>query len=348
MYTSEDIKYMKTALSLAVKGGYYVRPNPMVGAVIVKNKRIIGSGYHRKFGKPHAEIYALKQAGNKAKGSTMYVTLEPCGHYGKTPPCTEAIIKYGIKKVIIAMKDPNKRGPGKGIRTLRKHKIIIQLGLLKQEAELLNKVYIKNITRNEPYVILKMAVTFDGKIASHTGMSQWISCDESRRLVHLWRSESEAVMVGSNTVKKDDPMLTSHGFGRDPTKIIIDPQSQTHKNSKLFKSKSKTEIVSKNTVPYKDMFKGTILNLKKLLKYLYKRSVYQLIIEGGGNLNASAFTYKIIDEVRFFIAPKIIGGANAITSVEGKGIDNIANAIKIKNWSYETVGSDILIKGYIN
>lgn len=349
MFTENDKNWMQKALSLAGKGGHNVRPNPLVGAVIVKNSYLVGSGYHKQHGGPHAEIIALKKAGKHAKGAMMYLTLEPCNHYGKTPPCTDAIISSGIKKVIAAMRDPNPKVSGKGIKKLKSQGVDISVGLLGDCAQEINRVYIKNITKNEPYVILKMAQTLDGKIASHTGDSKWISDECSRNLSHRWRAQSEAVMVGSNTVLKDNPRLTSHGMGRDPLRVIIDPDKKILKYLKVFDNKGNVLVVSENTLSnFKSNRSNGRINLKNICKELFKRGIYQLIIEGGGTLSAYALEDGIVDEIRFFIAPKILGGKDALTSVEGKGISRISKAIKVKQWTYETVGSDLLVRGYIN
>ncbi|MFH1379433.1 MAG: bifunctional diaminohydroxyphosphoribosylaminopyrimidine deaminase/5-amino-6-(5-phosphoribosylamino)uracil reductase RibD [bacterium] len=347
MVTHADEKYMKRALYLAQRGGIRVRPNPLVGAVLVKNDCVIGTGYHQYYGGPHAEIYALKKAQRNAKRSTLYVTLEPCNHTGKRPPCSEAIISAGITTVYIAMKDPNPVVSGKGIQKLKKAGINVTVGLCENQAKEINKVYIKNILKNEPFVILKMAQTVDGKTASKTGDSKWISDTLSRNLVHQWRSESEAVMVGAQTVKHDNPSLTSHGKGRNPIRIIIDQKNCIKKSPYIFDNKVKTIIISKNTSPFKLAYKGNRFNLKHIIKNLYKLGIYQLIVEGGGSLNASALEDGIVDEIRFFISPKLLGGRDALTAVEGNGITRIRNAVKISHMTHEQIGSDILITGRI-
>jgi diaminohydroxyphosphoribosylaminopyrimidine deaminase/5-amino-6-(5-phosphoribosylamino)uracil reductase len=339
---------MQLALSLAKKGGIRVRPNPLVGAVIARHNAIIGTGYHKQYGKAHAEINALNTALTSVKNASLYVTLEPCNHVGKTPPCTQTIINAGIKKVIIAMKDPNPLVAGKGITHLRKHGIDVSIGLLQKEAENLNRVFIKNITKQEPYVILKMAETLDGKIASYTGDSKWVSGEKSRDIVYQWRSESEGILVGLNTIIKDNPQLSSHGKGRDPLRIAIDPHNKITNEFKIYDNKSKSLIISYNTFKKYGIFNGKTVNLKKLMKYLYKIGIYQLLIEGGGELNASAFNYDIVDEIRFFIAPKIVGGRKAITPVEGRGIPYMKDAITINEWSCEKTGEDFLIKGFVS
>lgn len=348
MDTKKDEQWMKTALNLAERGGIKVRPNPMVGAVVVKNNRITGSGYHKQYGGAHAEIGALQAAGNMASNASLYVTLEPCDHTGKTPPCTDAIISSGIKRVIIAMKDPNPLVSGAGIKKLKSSGIAVTVGLLENDARSINKVYIKNVRTHEPFVILKMAQTLDGKTASRSRDSKWISNSVSRRLVHAWRSESEAVLVGSHTAQIDDPTLTSHGKGRNPLRIIIDQHNSLDRSLNIFNNKSKTLIISQNTSPFKLNFKQGRFNLKYIMKELFKIGIYQLLIEGGGTLNSFALEDDIVDEIRFFISPKIVGGKDALTAVEGHGISKIKQAVPVKNWSYEPVAGDLLIKGSIH
>ena len=309
----KDEFYMDMALKLAQKAQGRTSPNPMVGAVIVKNNRIIGKGFHKKAGLAHAEINALRQAGKNAKGAVLYVTLEPCCFFGKTPPCTDAIIKAGIKKVIIAAKDPNPLNNGKGIAVLKNNKINVVSGVLEKESRRLNEVFEKYITTRMPFVILKMAQTLDGKIATKTGNSKWIFGEKSRRLVHKLRKQVDAVMVGANTARIDKPR-----FKDSKMKIIV---RSARKNRKI--------------------------DLNRLLKNLGKKQVTSILCEGGGGLAWSLLSEKLVDKILFFIAPKIIGGKYAITSVEGKGIDTLDNAIRLKNMTVKTIGDDILIEGYI-
>ena len=300
---------MRRALELATKGRGATSPNPMVGAVIVKNGKIIGEGYHKKAGAAHAEINALRQAGHKAKGATLYVTLEPCCTFGKTPPCSDAIIGAGIKKVIVAAKDPNPLNNGKGISILKGRGIMVKTGVLGQEARHLNEIFEKYITTKMPFVILKMAESLDGKIATKTGNSKWISCEKSRRLVHSLRKQVDAVMVGANTNHIDKPRL----------------------------KEAKVKIkISRHMV-----------NLRKFLKGLAKKQVTSVLCEGGGELAASLLKDGLADKVMFFIAPKIIGGRRAKTAVEGDGIDKIQQAKKLKDMAVRKIDKDILVEAYI-
>jgi len=302
----QDEKYMRRALELAEKARGNTSPNPMVGAVIVKNNRIVAEGYHKKSGAAHAEINAIKEAGYKAKSATIYVTLEPCCTFGKTPPCTSAIIKSGIKKVVIAATDPNPLHICKGIKILRNNKIIVKAGVLKKESRALNEAFEKYITTGMPFVILKMAETLDGKIATRTGESKWISSEKSRRLVHKLRRQVDAVVVGANTARID-----------------------------------KTRI---NEAKIKIVVPSGKVNLKNFLKDLGKKQVISVLCEGGGELAASLLNEGLVDKVMFFIAPKIIGGRDAKTSVEGDGISSMSDAIKLKDMTVRKIGDDLLVE----
>lgn len=298
---------MKIALGLAEKGRGKTSPNPMVGAVVVKNKKIIGAGYHRRAGLPHAEIYALKEASSRARGATLYVTLEPCNTYGRTPPCAPEIVKSGIKRVVIATRDPNPTNHNNGIKCLRKNGIKVNVGVLENEAVKLNEAYNKFITTGLPFVTVKVAMSLDGKIATHTGNSKWISCGKSRHFVRRLRKEANAVMVGWNTYRKDKPR---------------------------FKGVKHKIFLGKHRV-----------NLKKYLKKLAKAGIMHVLIEGGGETIASAVRGKLVDRLYIFIAPKIIGGRNAPTPVGGIGIEKISQAIKVKDMDFQRIGHDILVKG---
>lgn len=310
MINKFDEECMRLALRLAEKGRGATSPNPMVGAVIVKNGRLVGKGYHKKAGMPHAEINALRQAGMNAKGATLYVNLEPCCFFGRTPPCTDAIISSGIKKVIIATKDLNPLNNGKGIGILRRHNIKVNVGILKEESQRLNEVFEKYVTTKMPFVILKMAETLDGKIATRAGESKWISCERSRRLVHRLRREVDAVMIGANTARADKPRLRQ----------------------------GKMKIVVRGTK------RGAKVNLKRLLKNLGKKQITSILCEGGGELAWSFLKDGLVDKLLFFIAPKIVGGRDAKTPVEGEGIKKVNQAIKLKDIKLSKIGEDILLE----
>lgn len=303
-------RYMRLALELAAKGKGKTSPNPLVGAVIVKDGQIVGRGYHKKAGLPHAEVYALREAGTKARGATLYVTLEPCNNYGRTPPCTPSIISSGIKQVVIATKDPNPINHNNGIGYLRRKGIKVEVGLLQEEAERLNEAYNKFVTTGLPWVTVKAAMSLDGKIATKTGSSKWISCEESRRFVRRLRKEVDAVLVGRNTFLKDKPRLKG--------------------------------------VKYKVVLGKGRVDLKRALKGLAKLGVMHVLIEGGGETIASAIEKKLADRLYIFVAPKIVGGRDAITPVEGKGIARISQALRVKDMQVERIGGDLLITGCLN
>jgi len=332
--------FMRRALTLAASQKGKTSPDPMVGAVIVKNGKIISEGYHSEPKTPHAEAWAIEKAGGKAKGATLYVNLEPCCFFEtkNNPPCSEAIINAGIKKVVIAMVDPNPKVSGRGIGELKKAGIKVEVGLLGDEARKLNEVFVKYITTGIPFVTLKTAMTLDGKIATGTGDSFWVSGKEAQKYAHRLRVENDAVMVGIGTVKKDDPALTvRHVRGRNPLKIVVDPKHELSPKSKILSFEPEKALVCSPA-------KG---GLKKLMKKLGKAKITSILLEGGGKLNASAIEEKIVDKVIFFIAPKIAGGEKAITPVEGDGIKKMRNALPIKHWSFQKIGADILVEGYL-
>lgn len=353
-------KFMKNALKLAKRGRGLVSPNPLVGCVIVSNNRIAGKGYYQYFGGPHAEINALRDAGEKAVNSTMYVTLEPCCFYGKTPPCTEAIIRSGVKEVVIGMEDPNPKVNGRGIQKLKAKRIKVTTDILKKQATKLNEAYIKYVTKKVPFVILKTAMSLDGKIASVTGDSKWISSEKSRQWVHRLRSQVDGVLVGINTVLKDNPGLTAHGLGKNPLRIVLDGEARIPLKSQLLNNQAPTLVVTAHSPGKLSVLKrrgirvlrinakNGKINLKVLLRRLAKMGITSLLVEGGGETNASFLKEKLVDKVLVFIGPKIVGGRNAITPVAGNGIDKISQAIKLDKMSIKKIDEDILIEGYLN
>ncbi|MDP9751071.1 MULTISPECIES: bifunctional diaminohydroxyphosphoribosylaminopyrimidine deaminase/5-amino-6-(5-phosphoribosylamino)uracil reductase RibD [Thermoanaerobacter] len=356
-------EYMKRALTLAKKGWGYTNPNPLVGAVIVKNGKIIGEGYHEYFGGPHAEVNALKNAVENVEGSTMFVTLEPCSHYGKTPPCVEEIIKSGIKRVYIAMEDPNPKVSGNGIKRLKEAGIEVHVGMMEKEARKLNEIFVKYITTKFPFVILKSAMSIDGKIACYNGNSKWITNEKSRKFAHKIRGRVSAIMVGVNTVIKDNPMLTTRLEGyKNPVRIIVDSRGRIPLDSNVIRDKTaKTIIATTELMPNNvrkkledmDIEVITLKNdsgkvpLKELMIKLGERGIDSVLIEGGGTLNWSAFKEGIVDKVMFFISPRIIGGKNALTPVEGIGFSDIGNSIELKDVEIDRIDDDILITAYV-
>lgn len=361
-----DKKYMKKALDLAQKGIGYTNPNPLVGAVIVKDDRIIGEGYHQRYGDHHAEINAFHHATEDVAGATMYVTLEPCAHYGKTPPCANAIVEKKIKKVVIGLKDPNPLVAGKGIEILRSNGIEVVTGVLEEEGRKLNEIFLKYITTKLPFCILKTAMTLDGKIATHTGDSKWITNELSREFVHQIRHRVSGIMVGIGTILADDPMLNTRlkkGEGLDPHRIIVDSNARLPLEAKILNMKSNANtIVAVSEKADKEKIKLlknkgaeiiiTPLNngrvdLKILMKKLGERKIDSILLEGGGTLNYSALEEGIIDKVFSFIAPKLIGGSEAKTPIEGKGKAYIKEAILLQDIAIQSFDSDIMIEGYL-
>jgi diaminohydroxyphosphoribosylaminopyrimidine deaminase/5-amino-6-(5-phosphoribosylamino)uracil reductase len=358
-----DIVYMQKALDLAVKGKGRTSPNPMVGAVIVKSGRIIAEGFHKKAGMPHAEISALKKAGMRAKGATLYVNLEPCCHTDKkTPPCTNSIIRAGIKRVVAAMTDPNPNVSGKGLRELRKAGIETNVGILRKEAARLNEVFAKFILKKEPFVILKIAQSIDGKIATAGGESKWITGAKSRQYVHALRNEVDSVLTGIGTVTKDNPSLDCRiRGGRNPFRIIVDSTLKISPKAKLLKFKDRRVIIATTSKadPSKNRCLASLgasilvvksrhgkVNLQSLMKELGSLGITSVMIEGGSSIAASAISSRIVDKVLFFVAPKIIGGKNSVSSIGGRSPSVLSNAFQLKNINISKYGEDILIEGY--
>jgi diaminohydroxyphosphoribosylaminopyrimidine deaminase/5-amino-6-(5-phosphoribosylamino)uracil reductase len=363
-----DEFYIRRSIRLAAKARGRTGPNPMVGTVIVKNGGIISEDFHRKPGTSHAEALAIEKAGENAKGSTLYVSLEPCCHTEKrTPPCTRAIINAGIKKVIIGMKDPNPKVSGRGILELQRAGIVVKSGILEDKAKKLNEIYIKYITSGRPFVILKIAMTLDGKIATPEGQSKWITCEKARRIVHRLRSRVDAIMTAIGTVKADDPQLTARvKGGKNPRRIVIDPDLKIPVDAKILQMPPETIIVTrkskvksqKSKVEEKKKilsdrgiriiwYEGKKVNLDWLMKKLGRREITSVLIEGGSSLNAHALEDGIVDKVMFFIAPKIIGGMGSFPAVGGKTHKNLEEAYRIKDLKIRKIGEDFLIEGYI-
>lgn len=363
----EHEQYMEMTLALAKKALGRTSPNPIVGALIVKNGKVIGQGYHQKAGTPHAEIHALREAGEEARGATMYVTLEPCSHYGKTPPCVDAIIKAGLSEVIVAMEDPNPLVAGKGIETLKGAGIRTVTGILEEKARRSNEVFCKYITTGKPFVALKTAMTLDGKIATPQGDSKWITGEVARQAVHQLRNMYDAVMVGLGTVIKDDPQLTTRldtQSGRDAQRIIVDSRGEIPLESRILSLNSAADTLIATThliagdklrllqekgakvleCPARD---GEV-DLVYLMNRLGERGVTSILLEGGGTLNAAALNAGIVDKVYAFIAPKILGGVNALTPVEGAGAEWVKDAINITDMQVTRYGEDILIEGKVS
>ena len=356
-----DQNYMLQAIQLAKQGEGWTNPNPMVGAVIVKNGRIIGKGYHKKCGELHAERNAIASLTESAEGATIYVTLEPCCHYGKTPPCTEAIIEQKIKRVVIGSRDPNPKVSGKGIKMLQEAGIEVIEDFMREECDRLNPVFFHYITTKTPYVVMKYAMTLDGKIATKTGASKWITGEAARAEVQHMRHRYMGIMAGIGTVLADDPMLNVRVEGwKSPIRILCDSGLRIPLDGQIVKSAGKYRTIvayadSENTEAKRkrlhEMGVETIccpdennqVDLKKLMKYLGEEGIDSILLEGGGTLNDSALRAGIVQEVQAFIAPKLFGGMNSKTPVEGIGVRFPLEAVKLKCTDICQIGEDIRI-----
>lgn len=356
-----DRDYMNRALQLAMKGKGKTSPNPLVGAVIVKKNRIIAEGWHKRAGGDHAEIMALKNAGARAKGAALYVTLEPCHHFGRTPPCVDAVKNSGIKKVVIGMKDPNPLTNGKSISQLRRAGIKVKVGVLAKELKEINEVFLKYIRSKRPFVAAKTAQTLDGKIAAANGHSQWITSKAARDYARRARDEFDAILVGTNTVIRDNPRL--QGVHKRLKKIVVDTQLRTPARARLFHHtpaddcflatsrkapKRKVEYFRKRGVHVLacPLRRGKV-DLNWLLKNLAKREITSILIEGGANVIGSALQQKLVDKMYIYIAPKFIGDQSALSSVFGLKVNNVNKAIRLKDINLKHIGTDILLSGYV-
>ena len=366
-------KYMRRAIELAKKGSGHVNPNPLVGAVIVRDGGIIGEGYHECYGQLHAERNAIanaKKRGNSLEGSTIYVTLEPCCHYGKTPPCTEAIIEEKIARVVVGSDDPNPLVSGKGFQMLREKGIEVIPHFLKEECDAMNHVFFHYIRTGTPYVAMKYAMTMDGKIACYTGDSKWVTGEESRAHVQTLRNHYKGIMAGIGTVLADDPMLNCRiEGGRDPIRIIADSHLRIPMDSQLVRTAGQQPLIVA-CLPDADEEKAAqlqekgvevlripgvttaditeeqkeVISLPVLMKELGARKIDGILLEGGGQLNESALQAGIVDRIYCYIAPKIFGGAQAKTPVEGQGLTRAADAWQFKRIGMQEFGQDILLE----
>jgi len=353
-----DREFMQRALALAGRGIGRTSPNPMVGCVVVRDGHVIAEGYHERAGEPHAEVNAISAAGD-ISGATLYVTLEPCCHYGKTPPCTDLIIKHKPARVVVAMHDPNPKVSGEGIFRLRNAGIQVDVGVMENEARRLNEAFCKYITTAMPFVIAKCGMSLDGKIATRTGDSRWVTCETSRKLVHELRNQVDAILVGSRTVMLDDPSLTTrveHDKTKDPVRIILDAGNYLDISARVFHIDS--DAPTWVAVPDDRTFEGADfvlrippgdggLDMRLLMRELAAREVTSVLIEGGGTTLASAFNAGVVDKVMFFVAPKIVGGRDAVTAVEGEGAARMNDALPLENMHATPVGEDILIEAYV-
>ena len=357
-----DESYIKLAIEIAKKGMGSVSPNPLVGAVIIKNERIIGAGFHEKFGGNHAEINAIESAIESIEGATLYINLEPCSHFGKTPPCVDTLIKCKIKRVVIGTLDMNPLVSGKGVRKLKAAGIEVKVGVLENECVCLNKFFFKYITTSYPYVTLKAAQTLDGKIADNNGYSKWITSTQARRYVHELRSKYDAVLVGAGTLRKDNPNLTVRLFeGRNPQRILLDTDFCVKEESKLvqnnsdgnliiftseesFETKRKVKTFQKKgikIIPIK-LEDNHSLNIKDALKEIGKLEIASVLVEGGGEIFTSFIKRNLFDEVLLFLSPKLLG--TGLPVIKDIGIKSLKYALKMKIGETEKIGDDLLIE----
>ena len=354
---------MRRAIELARKGTGYTNPNPLVGAVIVKNGMIIGEGYHEKIGGLHAERNALKNCTEDPQGAEIYVTLEPCCHYGKTPPCTEALIEAGIKKVYVGNLDPNPKVAGGGIKILKEHGIEVETGILEEECRKLNDIFFFYIQNDIPYTALKYAMTLDGKIATAAGESKWISGEAAREHVHHLRHQYAAIMAGIGTVLSDDPMLNARiEHGNDPIRVICDSTLKISEESQIVKTAKDIQTIiatvsqddekikklkQKGCQILKTTPQNGKVNIKELLKQLRSMEIDSVLVEGGAILNESLIQSGCVQKVYAYIAPKLFGGEKAKTPVEGTGIQKIKDAVLLDELKATMLGSDILLEGKV-
>lgn len=357
MVTEADIRYMTLALELAGRGRGTTSPNPMVGSLVVRGDEIVGRGWHVRAGGDHAEVIALREAGELARGATLYVTMEPCCHYGKTPPCTEAVIRSGIRRVVAAMTDPNPLVSGGGFARLAEHGIEVEPGVLEAQARKLNEAYLTWISTGRPFVTLKLAATLDGKIAARDGSSKWITGPEARRRVHQLRAWSDAVMVGSGTVLADNPRLTVRDAeGRDPLRVILDsrlritPDALVYADSRAVVAASATadpsraaELERRGIEVLRPGGEGRY-PLDELLSELGKRRIASLFCEGGGALAGALLREGLADRILLFLAPKILGSGRDVFG--DIGASTIGDALPLKEIEIERLGSDLLVSGY--
>lgn len=358
-----DRNFMERALKLAGRGGGFVNPNPQVGAVVVRDGEVIGEGYHEKFGGQHAEVNAIDDAGDSVRDATLYVTLEPCAHYGKTPPCAEKIIESGLQKVHVAIKDPNPKVAGKGVKRLREEGIEVSLGLMEEKARKINEIYFHYVKTGRPFVLLKLAMTLDGKIATRTGDARWISSKDSRALVHELRARYSAVGVGVNTVRADDPRLNVRDAeGPDGARFVFDSRGRTPADSQVLtlSSPAPTVLVTDQNVPENRLEKFESqgvkvwrmpvdqkgLDLNSLLERMGDKGYDSMLIEGGGEIAWSFLDENLVDKIRFFYSPKIVGGREAIPSVGGEGRARVKEGIEIEKLTVEEIGEDVSLVGY--
>lgn len=352
---------MQLALDLAESAKGKTNPNPLVGSVIVKDGTIVGTGLHRKAGEPHAEVHAVRMAGEHAKDATIYVTLEPCSHFGKTPPCANLVKEAGVKRVVVAMEDPNPAVAGRGIQLLRDAGIEVEVGVLEAEARRLNERFIHNMIFSRPFVISKFAMTLDGKIATYNGHSQWITSEAARQNVHMLRDEVDAILVGVGTVLKDNPSLTTRlpdRVGKNPVRIVLDRQLRTPLEAIICQTEmARTIIVTaegNQTTLYEAKgveivhvpIKNGKLDLDVTLDKLYKLGITDILVEGGGEVNASFLRAGLIQKFLVYVAPKVLGGHGSISPFTGEDVETVDVAMQLNFENIEMIGTDLRITAY--
>jgi diaminohydroxyphosphoribosylaminopyrimidine deaminase/5-amino-6-(5-phosphoribosylamino)uracil reductase len=366
-FRKSDAHYLKMALRLASKGAGLVSPNPMVGAVVVQNGEVVGRGWHHRYGEPHAEVMALRDAGSLSRGATLYVTLEPCNHHGQTPPCTAAILAAGVKRVLAATPDPNRNVSGGGAAFLREKGIEVEMGLLAKESRALNEAWFAWVETSLPFVIAKAACSLDGKIATRTGDSKWLTSETARAFGHRLRHECDAILVGIGTVLADDPQLTARlprGLSKDPIRVILDSHLRTPPRACVLnlESPSPTWIATTPAAPRNNLQslesqgaevfvlpekKGRVA-LEPLLQELGRRRVQSVLVEGGAEVLGAFLDQRLVDKFYFFYAPKILGGKNAYPAVAGQGVANLSEAHQARDLSLRRLGPDLLVSGYLD
>ncbi|MFC4767298.1 bifunctional diaminohydroxyphosphoribosylaminopyrimidine deaminase/5-amino-6-(5-phosphoribosylamino)uracil reductase RibD [Effusibacillus consociatus] len=356
-----DQEYMQLALEIASAPNGRTWPNPMVGAVVVNEGRIVGMGAHLKAGEPHAEVHALNMAGGAARGGTIYVTLEPCSHHGRTPPCADRVIESGVSRVVIAMLDPNPLVAGRGADRIRRAGIKVEIGVLEEESRRMNQVWITSITRQRPFVWMKAAMTLDGKIATGTGDSKWITSEAARHEVHRMRDLTDAILVGIGTVLADDPYLTTRlpEGGRNPVRVILDSRLRVPETAHVLDQAAPTIVACGqdadpdkiNRLRNRGIEIVTVrlqdgkVDLNELMNELHKRQITLLLVEGGGEVHGAFLEAQLIDKVTMFVAPKLIGGTGP-SPIGGSGFSRMGDAVELQNMSVEMFGSDLSITGY--
>lgn len=359
-----DPHWMRRALDLAENGRGFVEPNPLVGAVVVREGRAVGEGWHQRFGEAHAEVNALAQAGEAARGATLYVTLEPCCHHGKTPPCTDAVLAAGVSRVVAAMADPFPRVAGGGVARLQEAGVAVEVGLCEAEARRLNAPYLKLLATGRPYVHAKWAMTLDGKIATRTGDSKWVSGEAARQRVHVLRGRMDAIIVGIGTVLADDPLLTTRPPGpRTPARVVLDSRARLPLDSRLVKTAHEAPVILvTNGAPGDALLArgcevlplltrearsgqtpASRSDVGALLDELGRRRMTNVLVEGGAEVLGSFFDARAVDEVHVFISPRVAGGRDAKPSVGGRGVDKITESLALAEWDVERVGGDVYL-----